>query len=98
MRFEEINTKPIESFLRPVVLERATDLLLAAGTPPRIRVEKRLQPIQGEAVLTDDVLSPMILSVLPEKLQNELHETHEVDFSFTFKQTHRFRGNCFVTQ
>src|SRR6185369_6339794 len=36
--------------------------------------------------------------MLPEKAQRELVEEKEHDFSFTYHTTHRFRGNCFVTQ
>ena len=40
----------------------------------------------------------MILAMLPEKAQRELFEEKEHDFSFTYHTSHRFRGNCFVTQ
>ena len=54
MRFEEIDTKPIERYLRAVVTQSATDLLLTEGSAPRLRIDGRLVPIAGEPVLTDE--------------------------------------------
>ena len=45
MRFEEIDTKPIERYLRAVVTQSATDLLLTEGSPARLRIDGRLVPI-----------------------------------------------------
>ena len=98
MRFEEINTAPIERFLAPVVAAGATDLLLAVDSPARMRVDGRLTPIPGEPVLSEEELSTMILAMLPPKAQQEIQEEKEHDFSFTYHTTHRFRGNCFVAQ
>jgi len=98
VNLEEINLAPVERFLQVVVQQGATDLLLAPDMPPRVRVDSRLIPIPGEPVLTDEELTKIVLAVLPAKLGAELPEEKEVDFSFTYKHTHRFRGNAFVTQ
>jgi twitching motility protein PilT len=98
MIFEEINTEPIEHLLLAVVTAGATDLLLAVDSPPRMRVDGRLNVIPGESVLSDEDLSKTILAMLPEKARDELFVDKEHDFSFTYQTTHRFRGNCFVTQ
>ena len=65
MRFEEINTQPIEHLLAAVTSAGATDLLLSPGMPARMRVDGRLNPIPGEPVLDDEDISKMILAMLP---------------------------------
>ena len=47
-------------------------------------------------LLTDEQVSTMILGMLPERLRSELQSANEIDFSFTFGQSHRFRGNVFL--
>jgi twitching motility protein PilT len=36
--------------------------------------------------------------MLPEDLRNQLHDEKEIDFSFTYETSHRFRANCFIAQ
>jgi len=98
MRFEEIDPKPIERYLRAVVTQSATDLLLTEGSPARLRIDGKLVPIAGEPVLTDEQVSTMILDMLPERMRQELQNVNEIDFSFSFGASHRFRGNVFVAQ
>ena len=39
-----------------------------------------------------------IAALLTTELHAELYEKKEVDFSFSYRDTHRFRGNCFIQQ
>ena len=98
MSLSTINIAPIEHYLRAMTAAGATDLMLTAHTQPRMRVDGRLGPIAGEPVLTPAELEQQIRELLPAELRAELYEKKEVDFSFGYHDTHRFRGNCFIQQ
>ena len=98
MSLTTINIAPIEHFLRAMTAAGATHLMLTAHTQPRMRVDGRLNPIEGQPVLTPAELEAGIGELLTPELRTELHEKKEVDFSFGYLGTHRFRGNCFIQQ
>jgi twitching motility protein PilT len=98
MSLSQINIAPIEAFVEEVVRVGATDLLLTPKSPPRVRVDGKLRPIAGAATLDAEHLDATISAVLPDELRAELHTDKEVDFSFSYRDTHRFRGNCFIQQ
>ena len=98
MSLSTINIAPIEHYLRAMTAAEATDLMLTAHTQPRMRVDGRLGPIDGQPVLTPDDMRQAIAALLTTELHAELYEKKEVDFSFSYRDTHRFRGNCFIQQ
>jgi twitching motility protein PilT len=95
MSLTRITLTPIEPFLDAVVGAGATDLMLSASSPPRMRIDGRLRPIPGTATLSIDDVELIIYEVLPAELKAELQKHREIDFSFSYRDTHRFRGNCF---
>jgi twitching motility protein PilT len=91
-----LDIDPIASYVAEVVRLGATDLLLVAHSPPRARVDGKLCALAGTTVLESGQLDAMLLAILPGALREELRANNEVDFAFSYKDTHRFRGNCFV--
>src|SRR5262249_13863124 len=98
MALSPIDIKPIEDYLATMVRFNATDLMLTAYSPPRMRVDGRLRPIPGEPSLDVLAIENRIDAILPADLRAELYSKKELDFSFSFEQTHRFRGNAFFQQ
>jgi twitching motility protein PilT len=98
MSLTPINIATIEHFLQAMVRAGATDLMLTAHTQPRMRVDGRLDPIEGQPVLTPAELEDGIAELLTPELRTELHIKKELDFSFSYRDSHRFRGNCFFQQ
>ena len=98
MTLEQINVAPIDRLLIAVINAGATDLMLTPYSPPRMRVDGRLRPIPGERALDPDACTNLIKSILGNAMCNLLADERELDFSFTYETTHRFRGNCFVEQ
>lgn len=72
--------------------KNASDLHLVAGAWPTLRVETRLQKIDGEEVLDNEVLAAQIKELLPEELWQKFQENKELDFSREFFGK-RFRIN-----
>ena len=72
-----------------------TDLLLTAGAPPLLRVDGQMQPYDGMAPLTPTECDKLVAQVLGEDLMAKFDFEGEVDFSFSWKEQARFRGNAF---
>ena len=99
MSLSTINIAPIEHFLRAMTAAGATDLMLTAHTQPRMRVDGRLNPIEGQPVLTPAEL---------RRGHRRAADARAAHASCTRRRkstspsgttgTHRFRGNCFIQQ
>ena len=86
------------SLVDQVVKENASDLHLAEGRQPSMRVSGFLVPIlQAPKLTRDDMLSIVDTILLPEFKQEFIKEK-EIDFSYSHGETARFRGNGFVSQ
>ncbi|HEX5094665.1 MAG TPA: type IV pilus twitching motility protein PilT [Acidimicrobiia bacterium] len=90
-----IDHSPIQSYLDAMIELGASDLMLTANTPTRARVDGQLRPLPGERALTDEEVEQRILTMLSPGLREEFREKQELDFSFSYDVSHRFRGNCF---
>jgi twitching motility protein PilT len=75
---------------------QGTDLLLTVGLPPMIRVDGELRPVPGESVLATDDTDSLLAEVLTHE-QGEVWDTkYEYDFSFSWREHARIRGNAFT--
>jgi len=72
-----------------------TDLLLTADAAPLARVDGVYGPI-AERVLTRDDTEMIVKRILTPDLYNLFVEALQVDFSFTWREHARIRGNAFV--
>lgn len=73
----------------------ASDLHLATGAHPRIRVDGRLRPLAEIPLLAPEDTRRLVYSVLTADQKQHLEEGLELDFSFGIGGLARFRGNCF---
>ncbi|MEI6623326.1 MAG: PilT/PilU family type 4a pilus ATPase [Actinomycetes bacterium] len=73
---------------------RGSDLLVAAGSIPRIRVAGRLQTVDGIGKLSPGVTESMVKSLLNDEQWAEF-AIDDVDFSLTWRDVARIRGNAF---
>jgi twitching motility protein PilT len=82
--------------LLKIMLEKdATDLHISTGTPPRIRVDGTLAPL-NEAPLSPADTKALCYSILTDAQKHKFEEKNELDLSFGVKGLSRFRGNIFV--
>jgi twitching motility protein PilT len=73
-----------------------TDLLLTSGSPPYLRVDGQLRPEPDGMVLTPELLEDLVDRTLTPDLRRHLDERKNVDFSLSWNDTARFRGNVFL--
>ena len=75
---------------------RGTDLLLTVGAPPLLRLHGELRPIEGEEVLTNEDVNHLLADVLMPEQVEAWSSQHEYDFSFSWTDRARIRGNAFT--
>jgi len=75
----------------------ASDLHLAAGSPPIVRKDGRLQPLDPAAgVLSGSDIEALLTPIMPEANRKEFAERHDSDFAYEIRDLARFRANVFV--
>jgi twitching motility protein PilT len=84
----------IEAFLQLAVEQRASDLHLVSGLPPRLRVHGRLQPIAFRDLSCADV-DLMLGEIMTEEQHQRLLESAAIDFAFDAGELGRFRCNVY---
>lgn len=76
--------------------EGGSDLLLSGDSPPRIRVNGRLRPVEGAAALTGEQIDAIALPLLTPGQRETFREQLDVDFSFSYLDRARIRGSIFT--
>jgi twitching motility protein PilT len=93
-----IDTTPVEEYLHALWDRAGTDLLVTAGSPIRMRVDGALRTIDGAPVLSEAEASNLVMRVLGSDLRQQLYTRKELDFSFSWGDRARLRGNAFHQQ
>ena len=84
----------VADLLKTTVEQGASDLHIAAGTPPQIRLRGSLVPLNFPVLAPSDTQG-LCYSVITDLQKKKFEETHELDFSFSQKGVSRFRGNLY---
>ncbi len=74
---------------------KGSDLHLTTNTPPQVRVDGHLHPLEGFRVLTPADTKSLAYGVLTDAQKHRFEEDLELDFSFGVKGLSRFRANLF---
>ena len=73
-----------------------TDLLLSVGVPPMLRVDGSLTPVPGTTALSAEDTNALLAEVLTPDQAKAWNGSHEYDFSFSWRDDARIRGNAFT--
>ena len=84
----------IESLLRTLVGNKASDLHLRAGSPPLLRSSGEIAPIPNEPALSSDEIDAMLNTLMLEQNRVEFKELNDTDFAHEIPGLARFRGNA----
>jgi len=85
----------LKNLLIATAKQNASDLHLAVGRRPTLRIDGVLVALQQEPILTPEVAEALIMSMLTPEQQEKFHKDHQVDFAFSFEDKARFRVNAF---
>jgi twitching motility protein PilT len=84
----------IDSFLRLVVEQRASDLHLCAGAPPIVRLNGELVPLPFRT-LSDLEARRLLLEILSDAQRKTVETEKDLDLVYDLEGQARFRGNVF---
>ena len=84
----------IDAFLKLGLAQGCSDVHLAVGVPPMLRMNGDLMPIKFRD-LSDNELETYLLEILTNKQKDRLSEGHDLDFSYVGEESGRFRVNIF---
>ncbi len=84
----------IDAFLKLGLAQGCSDVHLAVGVPPMLRMNGDLMPIKFRQ-LSDTELETYLFEVLTAKQKERLAEGHDLDFSYVGDEGGRFRVNVF---
>ncbi|MEI8083803.1 MAG: type IV pilus twitching motility protein PilT [Actinomycetes bacterium] len=84
----------VDELLAELWEAKGSDLLLTAGTAPRLRADGELRPVSDVTKLTPADTESMLREILTEA-QRRKFELNDLDFSFTWRNLARIRGNAF---
>ena len=85
----------MRKYLAAVVQQNASDLHIAVGFKPTLRIDGHLIPLIDEPVITPDLGEELVLSVLDQGQREKFLQLKELDFSFNFEDQARFRGDVY---
>ena len=89
-----MNHPPIEEFLRIMVKEGASDLILRSGSCPAIRMSGVIRFL-GDDPMTQAALEQYLGAIVGERGMKEFRELGATDFALDVAGVGRFRGNAF---
>lgn len=87
----------ISQLFKALVDQRGSDLHLAVNSPPRIRIDGLLVPLNIPPLTPEDA-QELCFRVMNENQKKIFEERKEIDFSFNIANLSRFRANIFYTQ
>jgi twitching motility protein PilT len=86
----------IDGLFRMMCEAGASDLHLMVGTPPMVRKDGGMKPLDpGAPVLDGELVSRLLDPIIPEKNRVEFAERWDTDFAYEVPGLARFRANIF---
>ncbi|MEZ5125140.1 MAG: PilT/PilU family type 4a pilus ATPase [Thermoleophilia bacterium] len=86
--------KPIDELLHELLARNASDLHIKAGSPPVLRIDGELVPMD-EPSLTPEDTKDIAASIMTDKQIRRFSEHNEVDFAYSAPSKVRLRVNVF---
>jgi twitching motility protein PilT len=90
----EKNKLAMETLLRTLVSEGASDLHLRVTEPPILRKHGEMMRIEGQNKLTNDEMEALLFAIMPDRNKKEFAEHVDTDFAYEIEGVARFRANA----
>ena len=88
---------PIDRLFHAMCAAGASDLHLCVGSPPLVRKDGRMQPLDAAAPpLTAPEIVQLLAPIMPERNRQEFADRHDTDFAYEIPGLARFRSNVFA--
>jgi len=84
----------VDKFLNFLIKNSGSDLHLATGSPPIVRIDGALQKMKLPS-LTAEQVKALVYEIVPERNRREYEATHDSDFAYEIPNVARFRTNIY---
>ncbi len=85
----------LNNLLTATAKQGASDLHLAVGRHPTLRIDGVLVPLQSEPIITPDVMEGVVGEMLAPEQKQKLLVQRQLDFAYSFEDKARFRVNVY---
>ncbi len=85
----------LHQLLKAMIEKGASDLHITTNSPPQLRVDGKLQPLQMPPLSPADT-KQVCYSILTDSQKHRFEENNELDLSFGVRGLSRFRANIFM--
>src|SRR3989344_3651282 len=85
----------LKDILITTAKQNASDLHLAVGRRPSLRIDGVLVPLQKEQLLTPEMAEGLIFCLLTDEQKERLERERQIDFAYSFEDKARFRVNVY---
>jgi len=91
------STAAIDRLFHGMCAAKASDLHLCVGSPPIVRKDGHMQPLDpAEPVLTVEAVEALLGPIMPDRNRDEFAARHDTDFAYEIAGLARFRANVFM--
>ncbi len=85
----------LNEFLLTAAKQNASDLHLAVGRRPTLRLDGVLIGLQKEVILTPEMMEGLVDALLTKEQKEKFLQEKQLDFAYAFEDKARFRANVF---
>ena len=85
----------LNELLLTAATQNASDLHLAVGRRPTLRIDGVLIGLQKEAVLTPEAMDSLVSALLTPEQKDQFFKNRQLDFAYAYEDKARFRANVF---
>jgi twitching motility protein PilT len=85
----------LHQLLKAMIEKGASDLHITTNSPPQLRIDGKLQPLQMPPLSPADT-KQVCYSILTDSQKHRFEENNELDLSFGVRGLSRFRANVFM--
>lgn len=88
-------SKKLDELLLTTAQQNASDLHLAVGRYPTLRIDGVLIPLVKESILNPESVQGLVLALLTPEQKEKFLKEKEIDFTYAFEDKARFRANVY---
>ncbi|MBF0331815.1 MAG: PilT/PilU family type 4a pilus ATPase [Candidatus Omnitrophica bacterium] len=85
----------IDRIFEQMIALKASDLHMAQGQRPKMRVHGSLVEVEGTTVLTQEELRGLLIEIAPPERWAKFEQGGDLDFAYALGQAARFRANYY---
>ena len=89
------HNQKLKELLLATAKQNASDLHIAVGRRPAIRIDNVLVPLAKEDILTSEDAKGLVLALLKDDQKADFLKKRQLDFSYSFEGKARFRVNVY---